>query len=184
VTDARRSWTAPEVLAAESLVLGRRDAWVVLGLRILRRATWLVIPLGASFALLAGISQDHLSTEYGSVSDWVHALLSPLWLLTIGILLRVAVAPLAYLVGLGVTLLGRRDVRQATDGRSRWTRRTDALRVAGGLRALRWTIAVRDQAVAMTGRPGRILRVAEGVVGWSIACAWAVFVGVVVARTR
>lgn len=153
-------------------MLGRHDALVVLGLRLLRRATWLVIPVGASFAVLAGISQDRLASQYDTPSDWVHALISPLWLLTIGVLLRLAVAPVAYLVAVVVALLGPRDIRQADDRRNRWSRATDLFRVAGSLRALRWTVAVRDEAVSLTGGLGEVLRVAEAVIGWLIVVAW------------
>lgn len=164
-------------------MLGRPDALVVLGLRLLRRGTWLVIPLGASVALLAGISQDRLSTQYDTLSDWVDALISPLWLLTIGILLRLAVAPIAYLVAVVVAVLGPRDIRQADDRRNDWSRATDLLRVAGSLRALRWTVAVRDEAVSLTGGTGEVLRVAEAVIGWLIVAAWIGFVVVAVVGT-
>lgn len=170
-------------MPAASMVLGRRDAVVVLSLRLLRRGTWLVIPLGASLALLAGISQDRLASQYDTLSEWVHALVSPLWLLTIGILLRLAVAPVAYLAAVVVAILGPRGVQQVEDQRNRWSRATDVIRVAGGLRALRWTVAVRDEAVTLTGGSGKVLRAAEAVIGWLIVVAWTGFGVIVVVGT-
>lgn len=166
------------VLAAEVLVLGRRDAVVVLGLRVLRRGSLLVIPLGATVAVLAGTSEERLGAQFDTVSGWLHSLLSPLWLLAIGILLRLAVAPLAYLVAVGVAVSGPCDVRQRPDRRTSWSRLTDLFRVAGGLRALRWTRSARDVAVALSGGLGRVLDRVERLLGWAICLAWATFAAV------
>lgn len=162
-------------------MLGPRDALVVLGLRVLRRGTWLLFPVGACVALLAGVSEEGLSTRYDSVFEWLHALTSPLWLLAVAVLLRLAVAPVAYVASLSVAILGPRGVSRTTDDRSRWSRWGDLLRVAGGLRALRWTLAVRDEAVSRSGRRGRVLQVFEAVTGGLILLAWVGF-AVLVAR--
>jgi hypothetical protein len=170
-------------LPADALVLGPRDALVVLGLRLVRRTSLLVIPLGATVALLAGTSQDNLATRFTSISGFLDSLLSPLWLLAIGVALRVAVAPLAYLAAFVVAAVGPRDVRQTPDARGVWSRFNDLFRVAGGLRALRWTIAVRDEAVTLGGPFGRLLRRLERLLAWLIGVAWALFVVTVAVRT-
>lgn len=170
-------------LPAEALVLGPRDALVVLGLRVVRRTALIVVPLGATVALLAGTAEDRLASSFTSIPGFLDSLLSPLWLLAIGVLLRLAVAPLAYLAALVVAAVGPRDVRQTPDSRGAWSRFNDLFRVAGGLRALRWTIAVRDEAVTLAGSPGRLLRRLERLLAWLVWVGWAGFVVTVMVRT-
>ena len=170
------------VVPAEALVLGRRDALVVLGLRVLRRVALVLIPVGATLALLGGSSQDRLNAELDTVSEWWHSLVSPWWLFTIGVLLRLTVVPAAYLAALGAAVLGPRQVRAEPDARTAWSRLGDTFRVAGGLRALRWTDAARDVAVGLRGSYGVLLRRLEVVLGWLLVAAWVLLVVVIGVR--
>jgi hypothetical protein len=136
--------------------------------------------VGLGVAVLSGLFDEHLASNFDSASAFVHALLSPLWLLALGLLLRLAVAPVAYALALLVVLAARVEVVGGPDPVSRWSRVMDLGRVAGGMRALRWTTPVRDDAAAKLGRPGRVLRVAELVLGWLVVLAWTALVPVVV----
>lgn len=167
---------------ASVLTAGRWDAWAVLGLRVARRLALLLIPVGLGVAVLSGLFDERLASNFDSVSAYVHALLSPLWLLALGLLLRLAIAPVAYLLALLAALSARVEVVGGPARVSRWSRVMDFGRVAGGLRALRWTTPVRDDAAARLGQPGRLLRVAELTLGWLVVLAWATLVPIVAAH--
>lgn len=164
------------MLPAEAFVLGPRDALLILGLRVVRRAALVLLPVGVGVALASGISEDRLSTQFDTVSGWLQSLLSPLWLLAIAVLLRLAVVPVAYLAALGAALLGPCHVEVTPEGRSRWSVFGDRFRVAGGLRAFRWTVAARDVAVGLVGGVGTLLKRSEWLLGWAIWLAWALLV--------
>ena len=168
--------TAGSSVAAEEVLLGPRDATGLLSLRVVRRLSLLLIPVGTGVALAAGVSQARLGTQFDSVSGWLSSLVSPLWVLAVAILLRIAVAPAAYLAALGAMLHGARVLQYDPRQESPWKRLTDTCRLAGGLRALRWTYAVRAVAVDRCGSSGVALKRAEQVIGASIWVAWVLLV--------
>ncbi|HEX3223999.1 MAG TPA: hypothetical protein VHR35_15655 [Nocardioides sp.] len=170
-------------LPVSALTVGSWDAWVLLCLRCARRVAVLLIPLGCCVAVLSGLFDDRLASHFATVGAFLNALVSPLWLLAVGILLRLAIAPMAYTAALLVVVAGRVEVVGGSGTTSRWSRFIDAFRVAGGLRALRWTSAVCDEAAARLGVAGRLLRLTEQILGWLVVVAWAAFVVVVALHT-
>ena len=97
------------VLPAEALVLGPRRAGRPRP--ACRPARGPGPPAGGvGVALASGISEDRLSTQFDTVSGWLQSLLSPLWLLAIAVLLRLAVV-VAYLAAPGAALPDRATSR-------------------------------------------------------------------------
>lgn len=168
-----------EVHAAEAVGPGTWDATAVLVLRCLRTASILLVVAGVAVAVATG-SEDRMD-EVTSPDTVLHALVTPLAVLAVGVVLRVLIAPLAYALAAVFVLHDRRDVARPHDARSTWNRLSDRARLAGAYRALRWTNAVRDEAVDQLGPRGQLLDVAATVLRWLTALA---AVGVVVAVAR
>jgi hypothetical protein len=148
------------LLFRADLALGRGDAraWVLLVLRQLRVASILLILVGTTVSVVTGRLEqtEGLTTASGLVS----AVRSPLVVLAAGIVLRLALGPAAFLAALEVVV--RDDLQSGAIGRRRWgTRLLDRFRLTNGLQSLRWTLAVRYEAVRRLGFPGRVMTLVE-----------------------
>lgn len=153
-------WAA-SVPAAVVLGPGRRSALIVLVLRLMRAGSITVILAGAAVASAFGGLDEETAGELASVGGLVRALATPLMVLAAGIVLRLLVGPLAYLAALAVVGIHRGEVTPSDERRRPFTRWRDRLRVVGGYRSLRWTIAVKHEAVDRLGATGRLLSWAE-----------------------
>lgn len=168
-----------EVDAVDGLAPESWDATAVLVLRCLRTASILLVVAGVAVAVATG-SEDRMD-EVTSPDTVLPALATPLAVLAVGVVLRVLIAPLAYALAAAFVLHDRRHLTRRHDARSTWSRLSDRARLAGAYRALRWTNAVRDEAVDRLGRRGQHLDVAATALRWLTALA---VVGVVVAVAR
>lgn len=155
------------VPAAVFLGPGTRSALVLLMLRLLRSGSVALIIVGAAVAVAFGRLDDETAAELGSLEGLVHALATPLVVLAAGIALRLLVSPLAYLAALAVVGLHRGEVSPAAERRHPFTRWRDRLRIVGGYQSLRWTVAVKHEAVDRLGATGRLLSWAEAGI-WTV----------------
>ncbi len=171
------TWSAG-VPAAVVLGPDRRSALVLLVLRLLRSGSVALILVGAVVAVAFGRLDEESTAELVTLDGLVRALATPLVVLAVGIALRILVSPLASLAALAVVGVHRGEVTPRTERRSRFTRWRDRLRIVGGYRSLRWTIAVKHEAVDRLGATGRLLSWAE--VGIWVVDALAVVAFVVV----
>jgi hypothetical protein len=144
-----------DVAAPLALAPGTGDATGVLLLRCLRTGSILLVVAGVAVAV-ATRSEDRID-EATSPDTLLPALATPLAVLAVGVVLRVLVAPIAYGAAALFVVRADRHVTRPDDRRSAWHRLVDRTRLAGSYRALRWTLAVRDEAVDRLGRRGRVL---------------------------
>ncbi len=159
---------AHHVDAASALAPGAWDATAILLLQCLRTASILLVVAGVAVAVATG-SEDRMD-EVTSPETMLHALVTPLAVLAVGVLLRLLLAPVAYALAAAFVVHDGRHLTREVDARSTWNRLVDRVRLAGAYRALRWTLAVRDEAVDRLGRRGQaldraatVLRVLTGV---------------------
>jgi hypothetical protein len=146
----------PRLFRAD-LAVGRGQvrAWTVLVLRALRAASILLIVLGVTISALTNRLQD--TEGLTTTSGLLAAATTPLAVLAAGIVLRLALGPLAFLAALEVVTRDGLDLGLSRPGRrSTWSRLSDRLRLASGVQSLRWTLAVRQEASTRLGPSGRV----------------------------
>jgi hypothetical protein len=100
---------------------------------------------------------EALADELDTPEGLIRSLATPLALLAIGVLLRLLVTAAALSLAAALVVGVGLDVRSEVDQRSILRRWFDRARIAGGYRSLRWTWAVRDEAVYRLGTRGRWL---------------------------
>lgn len=144
-----------EILAPQVLGRGRACSAWVLALRVVRAASWVLVMFGIAVAVAFGRSDQLAADDLATAEGMADAVSSPLVLFASGVGLRLLLTPTGYLAALGASLAGTIDVGSTRDGRSRWTRLFDRLRLASATRSLWWTVAVRDEAVQRSGQRGR-----------------------------
>ncbi|MEO8107411.1 MAG: hypothetical protein ABI720_08835 [Actinomycetes bacterium] len=147
----------PVVVAQEALG-GVWDASALLVLRCVRYAAYLIVFAGTSVAWTSG--QLERVDEMSTVQGLLGSLLTPLYLLAVGLGLRLLVSPTAWLLAL-VVVFERGKVRDhhAQGGASLgWI---DVGRTVSALSALRWSVYVRRHAVTVVGPWGRGLWICE-----------------------
>ena len=169
------------VRADVALGRGRAAAVLVLLLRSLRACSLAVILFGIAIGMLAGGFDEATTAKLTTVNGFVHALLTPLVVLAIGMAMRLLIAPVAYLAALLVVIRDHGDVVSCCDARSRFARLRDRARLARAYLSLRWTLAVRAEAIERLGPVGRSLYVLEIVMYTLIGLS---VLAVVVAATR
>jgi hypothetical protein len=159
---------------AELSFLPGPDAVALLSLRVLRTTSLALISWGAAIAT-AFAGYDHLTDRIATPSALLGSLLTPFAVLALGVILRVLVAPLAYFVSLVFIGVSSLDITSVNDRRGWWGKMTDRIRLAGAYRSLRWTNAVKDEAVASLGRPGMVFKGVEQVTSVLVYVGWAAF---------
>jgi hypothetical protein len=149
------------VRADVALGRGRAAAVLVLLLRSFRAGSIAVILVGIAVAVPAGRLNEATTAQLTTVNGFVEALLTPLVVLAVGLAMRLLVAPVAYLSALFVVMSDHGDVVPASDPRSRFARLRDRTRLGRAYVSLRWTLAVRAEAIERLGPLGRSLYVLE-----------------------
>ncbi|MEG3613852.1 hypothetical protein [Isoptericola haloaureus] len=152
--DVRVHALSPEeqVRPAAFLRAGTVDAATLLVLRVVRRAVWPIIIVGAALAWINGEFTPQTFERLASPAEYLELFLSPLVVLALGWGLRILVnlaglvlaAPLAqgaWVDGAAATSRGRRLV--------------DLGYLSAGYRSVRWSYAVRREAVRRCGLFGR-----------------------------
>jgi hypothetical protein len=160
-TDPTGDLSARVIPAGVVLGDGRGQAIAVLVLRILRMSSMALMVAGVAVAIAFGRWNENVVGELSTVSGMLHAARTPLVVLAGGVLLRLLLAPLALLLAWEVVVRSDRDVAPSVDDRRIFSRLTDRVRVASGLRDLRWTVAVKREAAARLGVVGHALVLAE-----------------------
>ena len=146
------------LLRAEAMLRpGPFDAAALLWLRCARTATLVLLPLGGIVAVLSGRLDEALADELNTPEGLIRSLATPLALLALGVLLRLLVTAAAFSLAFALVVGEALDLRSEGDDRSTLRRWFDRTRIAGGYRSLRWTWAVRDEAVRRLGARGRRL---------------------------
>lgn len=169
------------VRADVALGRGRGAAVLVLLLRSLRACSFAVILFGIAIGILAGRFDDASTEQLTTVNGFANALLTPLVVLAIGMAMRLLITPVAYLAALLVVIRDHGDIVSRCDARSRFARLRDRARLARAYLSLRWTLAVRAEAIERLGPMGRSLYVLEIAMYTLIGFA---VLAVVVAATR
>ena len=137
---------------------GQADAVVVLVLWALRRAFWPVLLIGTSVALAADRLDAESLDELATPADLLGLLLTPLAGIAAALILRLGVSWLALLAAWPLSRWGDDDAPA-----TRWSAYrgwVDRWRLAQAYRSLRWTWAVRDEAIERAGVLGRRLALA------------------------
>lgn len=168
--------TVEDLDPAVALRSGRFDPAAVLILWCLRKAFFPMFWLGSIVATISG-RIDELNeaggaseyvTSFDSVGDFFAAVLSPLVIVMLALGLRLVVLGLALALAYPLTRWN-----QPTDyahGRKRQSRTrlwSDRWQLTKAYRALRWTWAVRNVAVARLGGLGRRLEACGPILRWA-----------------
>lgn len=151
------------------------DATTILLLWCIRKAFFPLLWLGMSFATIsfAIAGQDVLelesqATSLDTPSEYAGALLSPLALVAIAFIMRIAVGFLAlaaaYPLSKSTKPHDHQDVRRITQHVRVWR---DRLYLSRAFRSLRWTWIVRNGAVPRLGRRGVRLAMCNPVLRWA-----------------
>jgi hypothetical protein len=160
------------------------DATVVLLLWCIRKSYFPLLWLGMSFAAIsyAIARRDVLELENQALSldtpsEFVGALLSPLSIVAIAFIVRIAVGFLAlaaaYPLSRSTKPHDHQDVRAMTQHIRVWR---DRLYLSRAYRSLRWTWIVRNAAVEQLGRRGARLAMCNPVLRWAGIALFILFV--------
>ena len=159
------------------------DATTILLLWCIRKAFFPLLWLGMSFATIsfAIAGQDVLelesqATSLDTPSEYAGALLSPLALVAIAFIMRIAVGFLAlaaaYPLSKSTKPHDHQDVRRITQHVRVWR---DRLYLSRAFRSLRWTWIVRNAAVQRLGRRGSRLAMCNPVLRWAGIALFIIF---------
>jgi len=151
------------------------DATIILLLWCIRKGFFPLFWLGMSFATIsfAITGQDVLelesqATSLDTPSEFVGALLSPLSIVAIAFIMRIAVGFLAlaaaYPLSRSTKPHDHQDVRRMTQHVRVWR---DRLYLSRAFRSLRWTWIVRNVAIQRLGRRGARLAMCNPVLRWA-----------------
>jgi len=160
------------------------DATVILILWCIRKAFFPLLWLGMTLATIyfAIARRDLLELEnqassLGSPGEFVGALLSPLALVAIALIMRIAVGFLAlaaaYPLSRSTKPHDHQDVRMMTQHIRVWR---DRLYLSRAYRSLRWTWIVRNAAIQRLGRRGARLAMCNPVLRWAGIALFILFV--------
>jgi hypothetical protein len=152
---------APTIQADVGLGEGRSAALGLLILRNVRTGAWVLMSFGVAVAVWFGSLDERSTDRLDTPSGLAASLGTPLALLGVGFALRLAVHPVALLMAAQVVVHNGTDVHSDHDRRPRVLRLWDRFRLASALRSLRWTYAVKAEAVARLGHRGRVLAAVE-----------------------
>jgi hypothetical protein len=143
------------------------DSWAVLLLWICRRAFLPLLALGIIPVALAGQLDSSLAGELDTPQDLLAAVFSPLWLLAVAGLLRIATAAAEFALAFHSPSADGgypSDAAQLT----KWQRFSDQFTLASGRAALRRTWFVRYEAIHRLGSAGDVLKTLGLIVLWSL----------------
>jgi len=147
--------SGPPALAVESHALrGRVDSFVVLGLRCLRRLSYVLLWIGLSIALLLGMQAVDVADTLNSPAKVLAAIRTPLGGAAIAVALRVLAIGLAFILAIPSAFRSFRGYRPATRFRTDWY---DIWYLTRAYVSLRWTTRIRNLAVEQTGRLGQVI---------------------------
>jgi hypothetical protein len=158
----RRSPAGLRTFPADAVFARGPDAVGILLLRCYRSFSLVLVGLGlciATWSQAINNTDADLSTPGGIV----HALVTPLATLAVGVVARVTVTPLAWALAMLFVAVSNPEMSPAPKRNTAWKRLMDQTRMASAYRPLRWTTSVRDAAVESLGTTGRVLYYAEGV---------------------
>ena len=143
-------------LAIESAALapGRLDSIVVLGLRCVRRLSYVLLWIGLSVALLLGMQAVDVADTLNSPAKILAAIKTPLGGAAVALALRVLAIGLAFLLAIPSAVRSFRAYRPATRFRTDWY---DIWYLTRAYVSLRWTTRIRNLAVERTGRMGKVI---------------------------
>ncbi|WP_395693430.1 hypothetical protein [Nocardioides sp.] len=147
---------------ADLVLASDADALGVLLLRCYRSLSLVIIGLGICVATWSK-AFDEVDADLSTPDGIVHAFVTPFAPLALGLLVRVSVTPLAWVLAMLFVALNDPVMSPPPTRDTAWKRLMDQLRMASAYRALRWTSSVRDAAVGRLGPPGRLLVYADGV---------------------
>ncbi len=143
------------------------DSWAVLLLWIARRAFLPLLALGIIPVALAGQLDGHLAADLDTPQDLIAAVFSPLWLLAIAALLRIATAAAEFALAFHSPAADGGYPPEPTQ-LTRWQRFSDQFTLASGRAALRRTWFVRYEAIHRLGSAGDALKTVGVIVMWSL----------------
>ncbi|WP_402466148.1 hypothetical protein [Isoptericola aurantiacus] len=170
-----------QVRPAAFLRPGSVDAATLLVLRVVRRAVWPIITIGAAVAWVNGEFNAESIERLTSPAQFFALVLSPLALLALGWALRI----LVNLTGLALAApLAQGAWVAGTEATSRGRRLIDLAYLSAGYRSVRWSYAVQHEAVRRCGVLGRQLALLETVGRILLPVAIAAFVWLVFQDVR
>jgi hypothetical protein len=143
-------------LRAEDAFAPGADAVGLLLLRCYRTLSLVLIGLGSCIAVWSR-SIDSVEEGLTTAEGILHALVTPLAALALGIAVRISVTPLAWGTACIFAWVTNSEMTPPPRRNTWWNRLMDQTRMASAYRALRWTTSVRDAAVASLGRTGQVL---------------------------
>lgn len=153
--------TAVELPAAAVLGRGRAAAFGLLVLRVLRTGSITLVALGIVVAAAVGRLQEASTAELATIAGLAHSLVTPLAVLAAGIVLRFLIGPVALLLAAVTVGTTRVAVRPTRERRGRFAHWRDRYRAAAGYQSLRWSVAVKHEAVDRLGPAGSALALLE-----------------------
>lgn len=146
-----------------------RDFWAVLLFWILRRPFLPLVALGIIpvAVAVAGRLDENLAAVLDTPQELISAVFSPLWLLTIATVLRIATAAAEYVFAFYSPSADSGYPSDPAD-LTRLQRISDQFTLASGRAALRRTWFVRYEAVRRLGTAGQVLKTVGVIVTWSL----------------
>ena len=141
-------------IESDALARGRLDSFLVLGLRCLRRMSYVLLWIGLSIALLLGIQAVDVAKTLNSPAKVLAAIRTPLGGAAVALALRVLAIGLAFILAIPSAVRSFRAYRPATRFRTDWY---DIWYLTRAYVSLRWTTRIRNLAVERTGRTGQVI---------------------------
>ena len=143
-----------DLIESDSLEEGRLDSYVVLGLRCLRRLSYVLLWVGLSIALLLGTRVADFAGALNSPAKILAAMKTPFVVAAVGLALRLLAIGLAFVVAVRPAIRSFRAYRPATRFRTDWY---DIWYLTRAFVSLRWTTRVRNLAVERTKPAGQVV---------------------------
>lgn len=156
----RRRRDVLRTLSAHDVFAPGADALGLLLLRCYRSLSLVLIGLGSCIAVWSSWV-DNVADDFATPQGLLHALVTPLAGLALGLAARISVTPLAWGLAWIFVLVTNPAMVPPPKHDTAWSRLMDQARMASAYRPLRWTTSVRDAVVASLGRTGTILLYAD-----------------------
>jgi hypothetical protein len=143
-----------QAIESESLRDGRLDPSVLLGLRFLRRFSYVLLWIGLIVAVLRGTQVVDLAATLNSPAKILAAMKTPLVGAAVALAIRLVAIGLAFLVVVPRAVRTFRAYHPTTRFRTDWY---DIWYLTRAYVSLRWTTRIRNIAVRRTGRAGQVV---------------------------
>lgn len=147
-----------------------RDWYALLILWCVRQAARALLIVGLIPVAVAGQLREDLVARLDSPLDLLQALWSPLVIMAVAVILRVASSLVALVIAFPIQAGDTFDLA-TTPERTRWMAAYDRLILASGKRSLRWSWAVRRTAALRLGHAGQLLDYTGRVLTWCTPAA-------------